>query len=240
MRFFFVEEPPPPLAEAWAPPPELRRHLQALRLQAGDRLLLLPPGGDAWPAELLGDGRLRIGPAEPRPRLPLAPLTLATAWPKGPRADELVVRAAECGVTRILPLQCARSVSGRDAFRDNRLQRWRRLMRETCQQCRRPDPPRLDDRPYSLEEALAAEPDARAVALLPGTVPLGTLLDLHPPAPLLLLVGPEGGFDDAEEAWLRDRGVPCAGLLPTVLRIEAAGPAAATLVQHHWMRRQAH
>lgn len=240
MRFFYVEEPPPGAGAGWRPPATLRRHLQALRLGPGDRLLLLPPEGEAWPAEVEADGGLLIGKPVPRPTLPLASVTLATAWPKGSRADELVVRAAECGVTRILPLSCARSVSGRDAFRPNRVERWERLMRETCQQCGRPEPPQLTTTPMVLPEVHADHPQALQVALLPGTLPLATVLDLQPSREFLFYVGPEGGFDAAEESWFHSKEVPCAGLLPTVLRIEAAGPVAAALAQHHWQQRQAH
>ena len=240
MRFFFLEEDPPRDRGPWSPPRPLLRHLQALRFLDGQELLLLPPAGEAYAAVYRDPGALELDGRRERPALPLLPVTLATAWPKGPRADELMVRAAEAGVTRILPLQCARSVAGRKDFSPARLARWQKLLRETCQQCRRPEIPQLAPRPLTPGEALERCPGALPVALLPGTAPLGVQLDLHEPAEVLLFIGPEGGFDDAEEAWFRDHGIAHAGLLPTVLRIEAAGPAAAVLVQHHALRRRGH
>ena len=240
MRFFFLDEALPAAGTAWRPPRALARHLGALRLDVGETVLLLPPAGDGCEATLEDDGRLRVGSARPRPDLPLADVVLATAWPKGPRADDLVVRATEAGVRAIVPLRCARSVGGRETFSAARQERWKRLMRETCQQCRNPRVPTLAVEPVPPEEALAAHASARPVALLPGTWPLAMELELHPSPAWLLLVGPEGGFDDAEEALFRERGVACAGLLPTILRIEAAGPAAVTLVQHHALARRGH
>ena len=240
MRFFFLEEEPPGPGTTWKPPRGLLRHLSALRLEAGSEFLLLPPSGGATQATLTREGTLEIGSPCTPPRLPLADDTLATAWPKGPRADELVVRATEAGVRRILPLHCTRSVAGREPFPVARMERWQRLMRETCQQTRNPTLPELQAVPCSLAEAQAAVPDARPVALLPGTWPLMMELELHPAPARLLYVGPEGGFDDHEEQWFRDHQVACAGLLPTILRIEAAGPAAITLVQHHALRQRGH
>lgn len=240
MRFFFVDGDLTEVDEAWRPSLELQRHLQALRLAAGETVLLLPPAGDGRIATRIEDGSWQLGAASPRPTLPLAGLTLATAWPKGTRADDLVVRATEAGVGRILPLHCTRSVSGRDAFRPRRIERWQRLILETCQQCGRPDPPELITEPLALPEARAAAPGAHPIALLPGTLPLGMDLNLHPSNDFLLFVGPEGGFDSAEEDWFRRQEITCAGLLPTILRIEAAGPAAATLIQHHWMQQRGH
>lgn len=240
MRFFFLDGEPPATGAAWRPPRELARHLAALRLPPGEGVLLLPATGDALEAEVGDRGLLHVGAPRPRPVLPLADVVLATAWPKGPRADDLVVRATEAGVRAIQPLACARSVAGREPLPAARMERWRRLMRETCQQCRNPRLPELAAAPLAPREALDAYPDARPVALVPGTWPLAMELDLHPAPARLLLVGPEGGFDDAEEALFRELGVACAGLLPTVLRIEAAGPAAVTLVQHHALARRGH
>lgn len=239
MRFFFLQAEPPALVGAWQPPVELARHLKALRLSAGDAILLLLPRGGAVRAELAGGSTLQLqGLSEP-PRLPLLPVTLATAWPKGARADDLVCRAAEAGVERIVPLHCARSVTGREDFSGGRWERWERLLRETCQQCRRPTLPTLDRAPAPLREVLREAPLAHPIALLPGGWPLQHELDLRAPREVLLIVGPEGGFAPEEERWLETAGIAKAGLLPTILRIEAAGPLAAALCQHDFLARSA-
>lgn len=240
MRIFFLREEPPALQGEWLPPAELDQHLRALRFHAGDSLLLLLPRGGALRASVAAPGRLLLhGLAEP-PRLPLLPVTLATAWPKGPRADDLVVRAAEAGVERILPIRCARSVVGRDEFSPQRLERWDRLLRETCQQARRPTLPALDRAPVDLRAAPAEAPLAHPIALTPGGWPLQHELDLRQPREVLLLVGPEGGFAPEEEEWLASRGIARASILPTILRIEAAGPIAAAICQHDFLTRSAY
>ena len=123
MRFFFLSEEPPELHGIWRPPAELERHLRALRFSPEEALLLLLPRGGAVRARVEGERGLRLEGLAEVPRLPLMPITLATAWPKGSRADDLVARAAEAGVERLIPLQCARSVVGREEFSASRIER---------------------------------------------------------------------------------------------------------------------
>jgi len=239
MRFFFLQQEPPELHGPWQPPAELDRHLRALRCGPNEPVLLLLPRGGAVRARMDTARGLHLEGLAEVPRLPLMPITLATAWPKGSRADDLVQRAAESGVERIVPLRCARSVVGREEFSMARHERWLRILRETCQQCRRPVLPNLDRQPVDLKEVLKEAPLAHPIALLPGGWPLQHELDLRAPREVLLIVGPEGGFDDQEELWLADAGVATAGLVPTILRIEAAGPLAAAICQHDFVARSA-
>jgi 16S rRNA (uracil1498-N3)-methyltransferase len=240
MRFFFLREEPPSLHGDWQPPADLGQHLRALRLGPGEALLLLLPRGGALRATIAEQRRLLLhGLAEP-PRMPLLPVTLATAWPKAARAEDLVTRAAEAGVERIIPLACERSITGREDFSDARRERWERLVRETCQQCARPTLPAIDPAPVPLQQILREAPLAHPIALVPGGWPLQHELDLRAPREVLLLIGPEGGFSPAEEQWLGASGIAKAGLLPTILRIEAAGPLAAAICQHDFLARSAY
>lgn len=239
MRFFFLQEEPAALQGEWQPPADLDQHLRALRFNPGELLLLMLPRGGAVKAVYAAPGRLILqGLTEP-PRLPLLPITLATAWPKGARADDLVARAAEAGVERILPLACARSVVGREEFSPQRCARWERILRETCQQTRRPTLPMLERAVVPLADVLKEAPLAHPIALMPGAWPLQHELDLRQPREVLLIVGPEGGFSPEEELALKKAGVGTAGLLPTILRIESAGPLAAAICQHDFVTRSA-
>ena len=240
MRFFFLTIPPENDSGPWHPGPELVRHLKALRFQPGEEMLLLPESGDAYRAVFHSTDRLDLLGRAKRPTLPLLDVTLATAWPKGSRGDELIRRCTENGVTRILPIACTRSVVGRGELSPAREQRWLKIIQEVCQQTRRPVVPQISLQPVPLKDLRDLVPDAHAIALVPGTWPLGMELDLHRPEKVLLVVGPEGGFTDEEEAMLRDQKYSFAGLSPTILRIEAAGPLAIGLCQHQFLMRQGH
>jgi 16S rRNA (uracil1498-N3)-methyltransferase len=240
MRFFFLTTPPENATGPWLPGQELARHLKALRFKSGEEMLLLPEQGEAYLAVFHSTERLELLGRVDRPILPLLDVTLATAWPKGSRSDDLVRRCSENGVTRILPVACTRSVVGRGELSPAREQRWQKIVQEVCQQTRRPILPEIHIQPIPLKDLRDAVPDAHAIALVPGTWPLGMELDLHRPKRILLVVGPEGGFTDEEEALLRDQKYSFAGLSPTILRIEAAGPLAIGLCQHHFLMRQGH
>lgn len=240
MRFFFLTSLPESETGPWHPSPELRRHFKALRFGPGEEFLLLPPSGEAIRAVFHSADRVELLGRAPRPTLPLLEVHLATAWPKGSRGDDLVRRCAENGAISITPLKCERSVVGRKDLGASRQQRWQKILQEVCQQCGRPELPVLSPDPVALEALPGLFPEHRIIALVPGTWPLGMELDLHRPDKMVLVIGPEGGFSPSEEAKMRDLGFHFAGLVPTILRIEAAAPLAVGLCQHHFLMRQGH
>jgi 16S rRNA (uracil1498-N3)-methyltransferase len=232
MRFFFLQETPDPLEGPWHPPQDLSRHLKALRIQAGVEFLLLLPHGGAIAATMDSYQELQLLGLREIPKLPLMPITLATAWPKGTRGEELIRRASEAGVERILPLRFERSVAGIESLSLHKIRRLEKIAQETCQQCRRPRAPVIHRQPLSPQQALEEFPTAHPILLVPGAWPLVMELGLHSPKEVLLFVGPEGGLTSDEIDWFQERNIAKVGLLPTILRIESAGPMAAGLCQH--------
>ncbi|KAA3607152.1 MAG: RsmE family RNA methyltransferase [Planctomycetota bacterium] len=233
MRLFFLDAPP----EAdgpWFPERSLQRHFRALRLNPGDQVEFVCQQTRRR-GELQADGSWQLQPARELPPDPFQPLILATAWPKGNRGDRLVQSATEAGVGILQALLCQRSVAGTKPFGEERIQRWHRLMQETGQQCGRFHLPKWQGPPISLPEYLAKAPGP-CLALVPDAPLLKQTLSKLPAStaeqPLSLLIGPEGGFSPDELTLLDQAGVPRAGLLATVLRVEVAGPMAAALYQH--------
>jgi 16S rRNA (uracil1498-N3)-methyltransferase len=156
-------------------------------------------------------------------------LTVAAAVPKGGRADWMVEKLSELGVARFFPLAAERSVVL--PLGDGKLQRWRRLAEESAKQCRRAGVMRI--------EALTKPAD-----LLAGHEGLGWYCSTGPGAVgmsaaagrwiagekrLLLLIGPEGGWTEAEERMMSDRGLTAVSLGATILRTETAALAAAAV-----------
>lgn len=158
-------------------------------------------------------------------RRPSRVLRLAVALPEMGRADRMVQALAELGVAELAPLVTVRSAPGRAGQAERRAPRWAKLAREACKVngCARA---------LELRPALPFED-----ALVQGAV----LLDPDPAAaPLLevlgaagesawLLVGPEGGFTEAELGSAREGSAPVARLGATALRVETAAIAAAAI-----------
>lgn len=244
MRFFFLLTTPTAIQGAWKPPQELMQHLRALRFGVDEEFLLLGASGEAWRARCLDRHSIELLGATQAPSMALHRITLATAWPKGKRAEELVLRACEAGVGQIQPLQFARSVAGRQAWGKKQAERLQRIAREACQQLRNPHLPQIQAEPLEFERWLSAVDPQNCFFLHPGAPPLADLLaDANLAVEKVeigsgkqpgttFVIGPEGGFTDAELLAMTKAGLTAAGLSPLILRIEAAGPAAAMIAQH--------
>lgn len=170
-------------------------------------------------------------------------LVLAQALAKGDR-DELAIEAAtEVGVDEVLPWQATRSVvvwRGERAAKSRA--KWLATVREAAKQSRRSHVPVVTE-PVDTKGLVACvrsvvEAGGVAVVLHEGgsqplaEVPLPDAA--HPdavgPIRVLVVVGPEGGIDDAELTALTGAGAHVARLGPHVLRTSTAGPVALALL----------
>ena len=140
-------------------------------------------------------------------------------------------RATELGVKRLIPLSCERSVVGRKELSPSKVARWHKITKEVCQQCRRPDLPLIEGELLGIKQLSSTFSDHLRICLSPGATPLAQVV-AQSDKPILLIVGPEGGFSPAEEQQLKDDGAQLAGIGQTILRIEAAGPTALAIASH--------
>ncbi len=185
------------------------------RVRDGDAIVLTDGRGGWCPAVMAG--------TTPRPAAdwqdvpaPEPPITVAFALVKGAKPDLVVQKLTELGVDRIIPFTAARSVvRWDDAKAAAAVDRLGRIAREAAMQSRRAWLPEVA--PVATFAEVAALPGA-ALADRDGAPPS---LD-HP----VLLVGPEGGWDEAERAC----GLPAVGLGANVLRAETAAIAAGVLL----------
>ncbi|OWU70070.1 16S rRNA methyltransferase [Roseovarius sp. 22II1-1F6A] len=159
----------------------------------------------------------------------LAPpdLWLLFAPIKKARTDFIVEKAAEMGAARIVPVQTEFTNSER--IRRDRLQAH---AVEAAEQCGGTYVPEVADL-VRLDRLLADWPEARQLMFCDETR-VGARADLAGagPGPWAILIGPEGGFSEAERA--RIAGVPQArgvSLGPRILRADTAAVAAMTLWQ---------
>jgi 16S rRNA (uracil1498-N3)-methyltransferase len=212
---------------------EERRHLAVLRVRPGERFLATDGEGRELLLETERVSRSELAARIVEERsLPPGPghgLTLAVAPPKGARMDIAVEKATECGVGRIVPLSTERSVvRGRDA--SERVARWLRIAGSATAQSGRSRVPEVA--PFtSLADALDAAsagrffsrfaPDSRSIA--------AALAGARAGEPVTVLVGPEGGFTEAETELARRRGALAVSLGPNRLRTETAAVVAVAL-----------
>jgi 16S rRNA (uracil1498-N3)-methyltransferase len=208
----FVADPDAPELD-----PDDRHHLErVLRVRHGEEVTVSDGAGRWRPCRLVAGGVLEpTGDVVVVPR-PRPAVGVALAVTKGGRPELAVQKLTELGVDRILPFVGERSVARWEGGRAERhVARLRRVAREAGVQAR------LAFLPDVMELT-----DFDGVATLPGVARCdrgGGPPSLEHPN---LLVGPEGGWSDAE----RDHALPVVGLGPTVLRAETAAIAAGALL----------
>jgi 16S rRNA (uracil1498-N3)-methyltransferase len=196
--------------------------LRVCRARPGDRVTLTDGRGLSAAAERVPSGAgvvLRIVEVATMPR-PI-PRILIVGAPEGGRADWLVEKAVELGITALWPADTERAVwrragSGRE--------RWLRLARAALGQARRAWLPELAGS-EPLDTVLTRAPaEAECWIADPGGSPAGgTHIEMA--LPQVALVGPAAGLSTAERRRAGDRGFRAICLSSGRLRAETAAMA---------------
>ena len=164
---------------------------------------------------------------------PPAPVRFFPALVKFDAFEWMLEKATELGVESITPVYSARSDKGLDQAALKRMDRWRRILLETGQQSRRVTRPELNA-PVRLKDALQCDLPVRLfLEEQRGAAPILRALPAEP-APTALLVGPEGGWADAERVSVRDWTPVSLG--PQILRAETAALAALAVISAAYAR----
>jgi len=166
--------------------------------------------------------------AKLREREDVPDLWLCQALVKKDRFDWIAEKACELGAARFVPLLTARCVV--DKVKEDRL---RTQMIEAAEQCERTALPEIA--PLAKLDAMLKDwPEKRTLYFCDerGGEPIGTVLK---PGPAAILIGPEGGFTDEENAAIHAHpaAVPVS-LGPRILRADTAAVAALSV----WMAAQ--
>jgi 16S rRNA (uracil1498-N3)-methyltransferase len=161
------------------------------------------------------------GPVAPKPESPLS-LVLALSPLKGDRMELVVQKATELGVSAIHPVILTRTdAAARPALKGTRHDRWEKVASGAAEQCGRATVPAIEPARLLPEWIRGELPPSRLV-FLEGAPPLRGAS--FPPG-LVALVGPAGGFEEAELAMLQGAGFLERGLGPRTLRAETAALA---------------
>lgn len=206
-----------------------------MRVAPGDAVILLDDVTGEWAArvEAVAKRHIAVTVVERlRMREAVPDLWLCVAPVKKPHSDLVIEKATELGVARIVPVLTRRGVV--DKVNGERV---RSIMAEAAEQCARTSLPELGEL-VTLPKLLAGWPEGRTLFFADEA--LATVGDGAAAAeifaaqkgPAALLIGPEGGFDEAERAMVRAHPAARAMALgPRILRAETAAIAAVAL----WM-----
>lgn len=178
-------------------------------------------GGWALPYERMG-----------RSPEPVLEITLACAVLARQRMIFVMQKATELGVTRVVPLLTDHSVP-REGLEHERANAWPAQVVRAAKQCRRGSLPAVLP-PATLGEFLGSPAfAAAAVSVVLDDRSDPAPLPAEPPQRVVLFVGPEGGFSDAERATLAGKARAWV-LGGRILRAETAVLVGLTAVQMTW------
>ena len=177
---------------------------RVLRLRDGD-VVSVTDGAGAWRLCAFAAGALTVESEVVRESRPVT-LTVGVVVPKSDRPEWIVQKLTEIGIDRVVLLHSERSVVRWDPERGRRhVDKLAKVAVEALQQSRRVWLPEIvgpDSASTWLPRSAVAEPGGRPISAADST----------------LLIGPEGGWADAELAQAADT----IGLSDSVLRVETA------------------
>jgi 16S rRNA (uracil1498-N3)-methyltransferase len=209
-----------------------------LRLRTGAPVIVFDGSGFDFRCEIsrIEGERVIVAVGERIQGLRDSPLgvTLVQAISRSERMDWTLQKATELGVRSVVPVLSARSVVRLDERQaERKLKHWRAIVAGACEQCGRSTLPEVST-PVDLRRYLAEAPrDGRRLVLSPaGPASLAGLASAA--GRVQLLIGPEGGLDDAELEAAVQAGFTPVRLGPRVLRTETAGIVALTILQAMW------
>jgi 16S rRNA (uracil1498-N3)-methyltransferase len=220
-------------------PAEAAHHAsKVLRMGQGDAIVLFDGRGGEWTGQLARVGKavtVALESFDATDREPPIAITLVQGLAAADKMDWIVQKAVELGVAVIQPVAARRSVIRLSGERlERRVAHWQAVAIAACEQCRRnrvPEVAPLVDLPQFL--AGAAAQNAMRLVLAPEAGQ--RLANLPKPAgSVMLLVGPEGGFEETELTAARLAGFTAVSLGPRVLRTETAGLAALAAMMALW------
>jgi 16S rRNA (uracil1498-N3)-methyltransferase len=201
------------------------RHIGgALRVRPGEELVAVTPDGVEHRCKVVSASALEVEAAildsAPSRREPSLRVRLAQALLKGDQFDRLLEYAGEVGVDSVQPMLTERTVSRPGAAKlAARMDRWRQIVRQGSELGQRGRLPEVLPTASSAASVAAAAAAGFKVFVLYEGLGLPSLseADLGDRG-VCLMVGPEGGWSEAEVKLAEASGAVAVSLGPRIMR----------------------
>lgn len=242
MRSFFTE-PENVSAEEIILTEDLSHMKKVLRMEPGDEALVFDGTGTEYRVKILGlsSGGARCAILEKSfsDAEPELNVRLFQGIPKSDKMEQIIQKCTELGIFEVIPVRMDRCVAKLEGGSD-KLKRWNKISREAAKQSGRGIAPEVKE-PISFKEALG-ELSKADLAIMPyeilgheGKKGLREILNENKSAKRLgIIIGPEGGFSDAEAELAREQGIKLVGLGKRILRTETAGSALLSVIMYEY------
>jgi len=213
------------------------------RVRAGDEVWLMDGRGRRFLSRVERVGKdvtelVILRQAEDRGRR--TSIILGQALLNAKKMEFVIQKGAELGAAAVIPVVTDRSWRENKEKVVRREERWSRIAREAAKQSGRGDVPEVAGGARRLADFVRERGAERRLFLSEhgGRLLREVLTESAgrsgPPASVVVVVGPEGGWTAAEEEMLRGAGFEAVSLGGAVVRAETAALAATALVAHFW------
>ena len=165
-------------------------------------------------------------------------ISIAFGLIKEQKLDYLFQKGTEVGISEFIPVNMIRSVVKIDSNKeDKKLDRWNKILKEASEQSFRSNIPNLTNI-KNIKDLINLDFDLKLVCSLnENTQNIKKIIEKNNKYDkILLVVGPEGGFDLKEENLLIQNGFISTSLGSTVLRAETAPIVATSMINYELMR----
>jgi 16S rRNA (uracil1498-N3)-methyltransferase len=202
-------------------------HLASVRrFEPGDRVVLFDGSGVEAEAEILSTSKksavVMVLTVREVDRELVAPVVVASAVPKGDRADFLIEKLVELGTTRWIPLITTRSVV---VPKEGKEDKWQRAVIEASKQCGRNRLMQIDP-PTPWARCVRENFDCPSRWILHTEGVERETVVATGPGGVIVAIGPEGGWAEDEVTAARQSGWKTFSLGARILRVETAALAA--------------
>jgi 16S rRNA (uracil1498-N3)-methyltransferase len=225
------------------PEGEARHLARVLRLGRGDLVAIFDGRGRELTARVESIESRNVAVELLEARTPAAEpgvaVTFAQALLKSDKMDRVIGDAVMLGATAIQPFVTRRTDVPASATRSGvRHERWARSVIAAVKQCGRAVvPPVLATQPFS--DVLTSTGSPRLIFVEPAAASMApvtdvTALDSQKPRDVVVMIGPEGGWDPGELREASAAGATLVTLGSRVLRADAAGAVALAVLRYLW------
>ena len=157
--------------------------------------------------------------------------------PKSQKMDLIVQKATELGVMEITPVITERVVAKNEMGEYKKMDRWNRISLEACKQSKRTMIPKVNE-PMEFKNLLDIL-NKFDLILVPyeneegkGLKKVCSSINRASVKTVAIVIGPEGGFEEAEIDTLKKHKAEIITLGPRILRTETAGFVCASLIMY--------
>ena len=170
-------------------------------------------------------------------KLILPKVSIAQSLVKEQKMDYILQKSTELGVYEIIPIYTERSIIKVKDKYDQKIERWKKVVKEASEQSKRFTLPYLN-RIIDLKELIKEKYDFKFICSVNEKTKTikNVLSNVNINDTILFVIGPEGGFSEKEEKLLVDNGFQSITLGENILRTETSSAFILSVINYHFMR----